>query len=89
MTNNGRWHPRIGLDYRRRLDEACANIARLRAAGAPLPNVGLEALESGHVQVGSAVGRMMVDEWLVRYAQPLELAVNRMECERERGSHLK
>ena len=82
----GRWKGAyLGTALLARLKAAGANIQALRAAGVPLPNVGLEELQHGHHQVGSAVARMAVGEWLARYEQPLEIAVNQMEAERERG----
>ena len=85
MTSNGRWHPYLGHELLRRLEDACADVVELRRAGQPLPNVGLEVLEGGHVRVGSAVARMMAAEWLERYALPLKIRVNELEAERERG----
>ena len=85
MTNNGRWHPYLTVELLRLVEDACADIERLRRAGVPLPNVGLEVLEGGHKKVGSAVGRMMALEWLERYALPLKIRVNQLESERERG----
>ena len=82
----GRWHgPYLGAALLARVKAACANVKALRAAGVPLPNVGLDELEHGHPQVESAAARMMATEWLARYEQPLEIAVNQMEAERERG----
>ena len=86
----GRWKGGyLGVLLLARLRAACANIVALRAASVPLPNVGLDELDHPHHrhhQVGSAVARMAVGEWLARYEQPLEIAVNQMEAERERGS---